>query len=117
VNLLLRGHQAVADAGNARAAPIELLFNAASEVALPPTLSNVRLCELPQGRFRLEATESTVEFCARGMQVHRSAAQEFAEALPKVRVPVATRAAWTLLLTVLKLPGATRMIARLRGSA
>lgn len=119
VNLALRGR-----AGNA---PVEALFaGAATELlaGLPPTLHAVSLFEygLSQSdtgarRFRLQSQELQLDLAARSLQLHRDVARAFFGAVPPPRVPLGRRLGWTALLLLLRIPGAERLLVRLRGRA
>jgi hypothetical protein len=92
----------------------------ASGPALPAVLQRVSVFELalePASRraFRIETSVGSFELHAGSVQVHRDAAREFFGAVPPLRVPRATRLGWALLLTLLRMPGAVRLLAKLRG--
>jgi hypothetical protein len=114
VNLVLRGHAADGDT--------EVLFSAASAVALPPALHDVRVVELldaasaTERHFRLQAPQLLLELRARSVQLHRDAAAAFFRALPPTQVPLRLRLGWSLLLSLLRLPGADTLLRKLRGS-
>jgi len=118
VNLLLLG-QTGGD-------PVGALFAAADGAGLeglPPVLHAVRLSESDGSaaggprRFRIEARELQLDFSAHSLQLHRDAAREFFRAVPPPRVPLGRRIGWTLLLTLLRVPGVEALLVRLRGSA
>jgi hypothetical protein len=129
--LLLRGRDA--------AAPdqrdddyTELAFAVADAGALPAVLRDARVYgplagqNDPPGRlrYRIEASAGagastpdgwSTELLARGVQRHRGAGQAFFGAVPPPRLPFGRRCGWLLLLWVLRVPGAARVIERLRG--
>jgi hypothetical protein len=128
INLVLRGF--------ARATPrprsglTEVLFSGASAVALPLELRDARVIEMAgelgaapapaagvaPRRFRIESPEVQLELQARSAQLHRYAAAAFFGAVPPPRVPLRLRLGWSLLLTVLRIPGAEALIRKFRGS-
>jgi hypothetical protein len=87
---------------------------------LPGTLHEVRLFDAaaePGARqVQLQARELQLDLVFRSLQLHRDAAGPFFTAVPPVHIPLATRLGWTVLLTVLRIPGAARLLAALRGS-
>ena len=110
----------------------ELAFAVAEVGALPAVLRDARVFgpladgNDPPGRrrYRIEASAAdggsapdgwSAELLARGMQRHRAAGRAFFGAVPPPRLPFGRRFGWLLLLSVLRLPGATRIIERLRG--
>jgi hypothetical protein len=129
--LLLRGCEAAApDRGVGQ--HTELAFAVADARALPAVLRDVRVFgplaggNDPPGRlrYRIEATAGaggstpegwSAELLARGVQRHREAGRAFFAAVPVPRLPFGRRFGWLLLLWVLRLPGAARIIQRLRG--
>jgi hypothetical protein len=123
INLVLRGFARATQ--GPRAGVSELLFSAASAVALPPDLRDARVIAL-QGEpgtpdsaplhFRIESPEVRLELQARCAQLHRDAAQAFFGAVPPPRVPLRLRLGWWLLLTTLRIPGVIALVARFRGS-
>jgi len=116
INLVLRGR--------AGADGIEALFAGASAqglASLPTTLHAVHLSEptadaVPR-RFRLAAQELRLEFSARSLQLHRDAARQFFAAVPTRRVPLGRRVGWTVLLSLLRVPGVETLLVKLRGNA
>jgi hypothetical protein len=87
---------------------------------VPPMLNAVRLFELdPLGglqRYLIRCQELQLEFEANSVQLHRDAAREFFAALPPPAVPWRVRLGWTLLLWLLRIPGADRLLSMLRGT-
>jgi len=111
----------------------ELVFAAAQSGALPASLRDVRVFGSEPGlepaselrRFRIEAATDddaatgvafSTEVLARSVQLHRSAAREFYGAVPPPRLPRLRRLGWPALLWALRVPGAARLLARLRGA-
>ncbi len=62
--------------------------------------------------YRIEAREGSFELRARSVQWHRDAGAAFFGAVPTPPVPRAARLGWSLLLGVLRLPGAARLLRR-----
>jgi hypothetical protein len=129
--LLLRGHEATAPDRRGRD-PIELAFAAADVGALPALLRDVRVFGPEPGqpgstgrqRFRIEAALEagasgrdawSAEVLARGAQLHREAGRAFFGAVRPPSLPLTRRCGWFVLLWVLRLPGAARLVERLRG--
>jgi hypothetical protein len=111
VNLLLRGRERGAEY-------VEALFAGAAPDApavLPAMLHDVRLYQDSPNRFTLLAKELRTSLTARSLQLHRDAARAFLRAVPPPRVPLGRRIGWTLLLTLLRIPGAAALLMRLRG--
>jgi hypothetical protein len=119
VNLILRGRERVA-AG----APLEALFGAATaDGALahwPDTLHAVQVFGIgetgPPRRFELRSQELSVVFAAHTLQVHRDPGAAFFAVVPAASVPPLRRGLWNLLLSLLRLPGAGRLLAWWRGA-
>jgi hypothetical protein len=88
--------------------------------ALPPRLQAVRIVELAGApgarRFVIRAQQLQLDLVARSMQLHRDAGRAFFLAVPPPRVPLMRRLGWSVLLLALRLPGAGRLLARLRSS-
>ncbi len=91
-------------------------------VSMPAVLQRVSVLELapaqstaPRRAFRIEAGADRFELQAASVQVHREAAREFFGAVPPPRVPRATRLGWLALLSILRVPGAVRLLMWLRG--
>jgi hypothetical protein len=110
--------------GNAAApaSETEVLFSGAMPLDLPPVLHDVRVSELDtQGqalrRFRIESKEQHSELQARSMQAHRSAAAELFAAVPPVIAAWHVRLGWTLLLSLLRLPGVGPLLLGRRGAS
>ncbi len=130
INLVLRG-MARATQGP-RCGLTEVLFSGASAVALPLELRDARVIEMAAEleaapapapaagvalrRFRIESPEVRLELQARSAQLHRDAAVAFFGAVPPPRVPLRLRLGWSLLLTVLRIPGAEALVRKFRGS-
>lgn len=130
INLVLRG---IARATQGpRCGLTEVLFSGASAVALPLELRDARVIEMAAEleaapapapaagvaprRFRIESPEVRLELQARSAQLHRDAAVAFFGAVPPPRVPLRLRLGWSLLLTVLRIPGAEALVRKFRGS-
>jgi hypothetical protein len=124
VNLVLRGY-ARAPSGP-HAGLTEALFSDASALVLPAALIDARVIELPAAaataiaaaprRFRIESAQLQQELQARSVQLHRDAAAAFYGAVPPPRVPLRLRLGWSLLLAVLRIPGADALVRKIRGS-
>jgi len=113
VNLVLRGRERGSGG-------VEALFaGAAAEAigALPPTLHDARLYRDGAGRFRLQASEVQTALTARSLQLHRDAERDFLRAVPPPRVPLRRQLGFTLLLALLRIPGAGALLGRLSGRA
>lgn len=117
VNLVLRGRVGEE--------PAEALFAAATAEllpgALPASLHAVSVSEYtpPQAgatvhRFRLQSQELQLDLGARSLQLHRHAGRAFFGAVAPPRVPFGRRLGWTVLLTLLRVPGVERLLLRLR---
>jgi len=125
VNLVLRGRTLATD--GPLAGRCEILFSDASDPALPAKVRDVRILELPPApvaapsgapvrrRFRIEAAQLQRELQARSVQLHHDAAAPFYRAVPPPRVPLRLRLGWTLLLALLRIPGAGVVVRTLRG--
>ena len=121
LNLELRGTTRAATAGQG-GAPVEVLFSGASAAALPATLRDARVLARvsasgdAQLLFSIETTGTQIELHARAAQVHRQAARAFYAAIPPTPVPLRVRLGWSVLLAALRIPGAGRLLGKLRGS-
>jgi hypothetical protein len=86
---------------------------------LPGTLHEVQLFDAAREtgarQVQLQSRELQLDLVFRSLQLHRDAAGPFFTAVPPVQIPLATRLGWTVLLTVLRIPGAARLLAALRG--
>jgi len=123
INLTLRGFE-LRSAPPAGRIAAEVLFAAATApglAGLPAQLHEVRVfaasaAEAPiTQRILLSARELQLELAAHSVQLHRDAARAFFGAVPPARVPLPRRLGWNLLLLALRLPGAERVLAQLRG--
>ncbi|MGH8144136.1 MAG: hypothetical protein ACREU2_16680 [Steroidobacteraceae bacterium] len=114
------------NSGNSHCARAEVWFSGVSfsdtradVPRVPVVLQRVNVLELAVGAasrraFRIDAAAGSFELQAGSVQVHREVARAFFGAVPPVRVPLATRLGWMLLLGLLRLPGAARLLAKLR---
>jgi hypothetical protein len=123
VNLVLSGTARVAPGSQLPHGGLtQVLFSGASAVALPAGLHDATVIEIagaaPDARrqFRIHTPELQLQLQARQVQLHRDAAAIFYKAVPPVRVPMRLRLGWTLLLTMLRLPGAAALLRKWRGS-
>jgi hypothetical protein len=86
---------------------------------LPGKLHNVRIfdAEGPGGarQIQWQSRELQLALVTRSLQLHRDTAGPFFTAVPPVHIPLATRLGWAVLLAVLRIPGAARSLAALRG--
>jgi hypothetical protein len=123
VGLELRGTTRGAS-GRGGGAPVEVLFSGVSAPPLPSNLRDVRVLtqvstpgDVPAQRlFSIETPDTQLELRARAVQVHRQAARPFYAAIPATPVPLRVRLGWSVLLSALRLPGAGRLLRKLRGS-
>lgn len=115
INLTLRGQTGPAG----HSSDLQVLFCGAT-VSLPQTMRDVRVAELDglstPRRYRIESHDMSIELHARSMQAHRGAAAQLFGAVPAARVPWRIRAGWTLLLSLLRLPGVGPLILGRRGT-
>jgi hypothetical protein len=97
IGLVLRG-----TAGGRR---LELLFSGLSAALpqIPASLQAVRVRELGQSLFRIEATEGQYLVAAGSVQLHAETGARFFSVLPPTRVTAARRWGWALLLWLLRL--------------
>lgn len=100
----------------------DILFSGADAPSLPDRLHEVRVIDLDHAtgalrRFRIDSAEQQLEFQARGMQVHRSAGAAMFAAVPPPQVPWPVRAAVSLLVSALRIPGMGALLLRRRGTA
>jgi hypothetical protein len=86
---------------------------------LPEKLHEVRLFDGdgPGGarQVQLQSRELQLALVSRSLQLHRDVAGPFFTAVPPVRISLAMRLGWAVLLSVLRIPGAARLLAALRG--
>jgi hypothetical protein len=130
VTLLLRGRESADRRGREYA---ELAFADAQATALPARLRDARVLGPEPGfpsadgrrRYRIEATVAgaaaapvrwSADVRARSVQLHREDARVFFGAVPPPRLSLARRLGWPVLLAVLRLPGAARIVERIRGT-
>ena len=121
INLTLRGYERSAGRAGSRVGAAAL-FGAAATTSgmevLPAKLHDLHLFELDEQAglhcFEIRARELQLTLQARTLQLHRDAGRAFFGAVPPPRVLWRRRLGWALLLWVLRLPGAERLLARLR---
>jgi hypothetical protein len=123
VTVMLRGFERSGAApGSRTAAQAMIAGSSATEPmrALPARLHEVHLFELAAApgarRLLLSAREIQLELACRSLQVHRDVGRVFFGAVPPPRVSLKRRLGWTVLLLILRIPGAGRLLAQLRGS-
>jgi hypothetical protein len=117
IDLILRGRER--GGGTALTA----LFAGSSDLkaltGLPAKLHDVRLFDRAAvsgaRELQLQAREQQLDLVCRSLQLHRDAGRPFFTAVPPVRPPAATRLGWAVLLSILRIPGAARLLAALRG--
>jgi len=100
--------------------PLEVLLSGAGGLQLPAQLADAELHvrdELGDTCWELRGNGTVFPLAIRAAQVHRGAAAAFAAALPQVSAPWSTRAGWWLLLNLLRLPGMTRLLRRVRAGS
>jgi hypothetical protein len=99
-------------------ARLEVLLCGTAGLQLPEQLAAPELYEsggdAGDTRWELRSAGSLIPTGARAAQVHRDASAAFARVLPRFDAPWRVRAGWTLLLNLLRLPGAARLLRRLR---
>jgi hypothetical protein len=132
VTLLLRGCERSVPDGRAGEFTEFVLAGAHAE-ALPAILRDARVFGPGPGatggqglrRYRIEAAIDggarsavpwSAEVLARSVQLHREAARAFYRAVPPPHLPFLRRLGWLLLLSALRLPGAARIVERIRGA-
>ena len=122
--LLLRGYEASGPDRRGRE-HTEFVFAAAQTPALPAVLRDARVFGPAPGpgsgdalrRYRIEAGINwSAEVLARSVQLHRARARAFFGAVPPPRLSLSRRLGWLVLLSVLRLPGAARIVERIRGT-
>lgn len=74
--------------------------------------ADAELWQVAEGRYELRSGADAVPLAATSLQLHREPAQGFRDALPPAAVPWRMRATWWLLLSLLRLPGAARLLPR-----
>ena len=67
--------------------------------------------------WELRGNGTVLALPVRAVQVHRYPTAAFARMLPRISAPWTTRLGWWLLLNVLRIPGAARLLHRLRTPA
>jgi hypothetical protein len=96
---------------------LEVMVCGAPALALPAELPDAELHEDAAGEstsWVLRSEGRVIPTGARAVQVHRDAAAAFASVLPRFGVPWTVRLGWLMLLTLLRLPGAARLLGWLR---
>ena len=103
------------------AQPLEVLLSGAEGVVLPAELTAAELHVRDESgnnpSWELRGNGTVYPLPVRAVQVHRDAAAAFARVLPRISAPWTTRLGWWLLLNALRVPGATRLVRRLRDPA
>ena len=96
---------------------LEILLSGAAGLDLPPDLPGAELHvrdEAANPSWELRAAGKVFALPVRSVQVHRGAAAAFAAALPRLSAPWSTRAGWSVLLTLLRVPGVAYLLRRIR---
>ena len=101
---------------------MDFFWRDASLPDLPASLSQVHLRELGTPaqslrRFELRSAQAQAQFSARAVQLHRSVGRAMFAAVPPQPVPRWLRAAWWLLLSVLRIPGVGKLLLSSRDQA
>jgi hypothetical protein len=97
--------------------PLEVLISGAPDLQLPAQLASAELYELAAGGatpYELRSAGRAIPVVARAVQVHRDVAAAFDAVLPRFGVAWSVRLGWLVLLNVLRVPGAARLLGRLR---
>ena len=95
--------------------PLEVRFSDGTCVSGEAALIDIDVFEAaPAGSWRLRSGTREYSVQARAVQVHRDAQRAFYAAVPGVKATLANRVGWVTLLTLLRLPGAARLIRWLR---
>jgi hypothetical protein len=120
VNLSLHGRSRAAGPAEATC-DTDILFSGANAPPIPDRLHEVCVIDLDSAadglrRFRIESTQLQVEFEARSAQVHRGAGAALFTAVPPPHVPWHVRAGFSLLVSVLGIPGIGSLILRRRSA-
>lgn len=92
---------------------LEVLLSGAAATQLPPQFTAVAIYQVdgPAGaRWELRSSGQTLPLEVRAVQVHRLVGAAFASALPQKQAPAISRAGWTLLLNLLRVPGMARLL-------
>jgi hypothetical protein len=102
-------------ADRASGEPLEVRFSDGSCVIGEEALIDIEVFEAaPAGGWRLRSGAREYPVQARAVQVHRDARRAFHAAVPGAKATLANRAGWATLLTLLRLPGAARLVRWLR---
>jgi hypothetical protein len=92
--------------------PADLRDVAVMEAGNAGAASSARRWHLHSAAGDTPAHDTIIE--ARAMHVQRDVAAAFAAAVPPCRASAASRAGWTVLLNLVRIPGALRLLQRLR---
>jgi hypothetical protein len=116
VSVMLRGRES---GGGAVAALFAGASGSGELAGLPGKLHEVRLFDVAampgRRQVQLQSRELQLELVCRSLQLHRDAARPFFTAVPPVHVPFSRRLGWAVLMSILRIPGAARLLAALRG--
>ena len=104
--------------------PLSVSFSGGDSAAAPSTLSDVVVTEVDEAapggavrRWLLHSAGGDTLIEARAIHVQRDVAAWFAAAVPPCRASLASRAGWTALLNLVRVPGVLRLMQRLRSRA
>jgi hypothetical protein len=95
----------------------DAIFYGADLPSLPDKLDQVQVIELGAAsdtprRFQLQSGQLQAQFTARSAQLQRAAGAAMFAAVPPAAVPWHLRAGWSLLLSLLRIPGIGRLLLR-----
>jgi hypothetical protein len=108
IGLVLTGYD------RAGGAPLQLQFVGPEPEELPAIVSDIDVFELEPGHWRLRAHGGLWTLRARDVLVHRDVGAAFYAALPPPPLKLGVRIGWSLLLTLVRIPGAVRVLQFLR---
>ena len=108
--------------------PLSVSFSGVHSLELPAVLRDVAIRQAastgvePARRWHLHSATGDTPACdaaieARAIHVQRDVSAAFAAAVPPSRASVTSRAGWMLLLNLVRVPGALRLLQRLRSGA